>query len=164
VVTGELPDSTAAATGLDASAEDAGPMEAAAALADGDEEQLDEDRTEELDQADAQLADIIRQAAQQQPAGEEAAEVAYQLAPEALVEPLASFDEPVASLLDVAPVPDTPLCEADSLAEYIAQVMGGEGEPPAVPASLVGTDLEAQLLARTNEHAHELTLLFGDDD
>jgi hypothetical protein len=139
-------------------------MEAAAALADGDEGQLDEDRTEEPDQADAQLADIIRQAAQQVPAGEEAAEVAYQLAPEELVEPLASFDEPVASLLDVEPVADTPLCEAGSLAEYIAQVIGGTGEPPAVPAALASTNLEAQLLARTNEHAHELTLLFGDDD
>lgn len=164
VVTGELPDSTAAATGLDASAEEAGPMDAAATLAEGNEEQLDEDRTEELDQADAQLAELVRQAAQQLPAGEEASEVAYQLAPAELVEPLASFEEPVASLLDVEPIPDAPLCEAGSLAEYIAQVMGGAKERPAVPAALAGTDLEAQLLARTNEHAHELTLLFGDDD
>lgn len=163
VVTGELPDSTAAATGLDDSAAESGPMDSAAALAADSEEQLDEDRTEEEDQADEQLANLVRQAAHQMPAEEEGATVAYEPSPTTVIEPLATFEELIASPQDIVPVLDTPLCEAGSLAEYIAQIMGGAEEHTAVPAALAGTDLEAQLLARTNEHAHELTLLFGDD-
>lgn len=84
---------------------------------------------------------------------------AYQPAIAESYEPLADFNEPVASPSDVAPVEDEELYAVDSLAAYISRVQAGE--KPAFPVALVGTNLEEQMALFTTTNTNELTDLFG---
>lgn len=87
------------------------------------------------------------------------AEIAYQPAFADSYEPLADFNEPVASTSDVAPALEEELYEVDSIAAYILQVQAGERPP--VPVALAGTDLAEQLAQLTSTNADELGDLLG---
>jgi hypothetical protein len=171
LVGGALPDSTGTATGQDESISDTAPMDATAAA--GDEAQvLDENRTEEADQADEHLAALVRREAHNLPPEPVAADAAATevLEPETVqlplvadgYEPLATFDEPVASRLDIAPVDPPKLVAAASVAEYLTLLQ--TGQQPAQPAELAGTSLAEQMAQRMALNHAELDDLFGPDD
>lgn len=171
LVGGALPDSTGTATGQDASTSDTVPMEATAGA--GDEAQVqDENRIEEADQADEHLAALVRREARNQPTESVAADAASAgaLEPETVqqtvlvdgYEPLASFDEPVASRLDIAPVNQPTLVAAASVAEYLTLLQ--TGQQPALPVELAGTTLAEQMAQQMSLNHAELDDLFGPDD
>ncbi|TVT36772.1 hypothetical protein FNT36_24985 [Hymenobacter setariae] len=199
VVGGELPSSTATATGRDDSTDDEGPMDAASSVAGATDEAvaMDADREEQADQPNEALAAIIRKkahAAQPEHLADGSAEgeentsavvieetnseganienkhphvealhvedtIEYQPAVATSYEPLADFNEPVASPSDVATLEEEDLYEADSVAAYISQVQAGE--KPATPVALVGTSLADQLAQFTSTNTDELADLFG---
>lgn len=162
LVGGKLPNSTATIIGFDNSADATDTVnEAAVDTATHEEQELDAERTEEEDHANEQLAAIIRQRAHEASIDLDCAEVAYEITHEVASEPLADFTEPMASMLDITQVEEEPLVEAESLADYLAQIQAGVKLP--VPMALDGTTLEAQLILLTAESAHELTLLFGEE-
>lgn len=171
LVSGALPDSTGTATGHDESTGDTAPMEATAAA--GDEAQMqDENRTEEADQADEHLAALVRRESHSLPPEAAAADTAADgvLEPETVqlplvadgYEPLATFEEPVASRLDIAPVDPPRLVAAASVAEYLALLQAGQ--QPAPPVELVGTSLAEQMAQQMALNHAELDDLFGPDD
>jgi hypothetical protein len=171
LVSGALPDSTGTATGHEESTSDAAPMETAATA--GDEAQaLDETRTEEADQADAHLAALVRRESHQltPEAGHAEAAAAGALEPETVqlplaaagYEPLATFDEPVASRLDIAPVDPPKLVAAASVAEYLTLLQAGQ--QPTPPVELAGTSLAEQMAQQMALNHAELDDLFGPDD
>ncbi|MBF9223308.1 hypothetical protein [Hymenobacter ruricola] len=171
LVSGALPDSTGTATGHDESTSDTAPMEATAAA--GDEAQAqDENRTEEADQADEHLAALVRREAHNLPQESETADKATGgvLEPETVqlplvadgYEPLASFEEPVASRLDIAPVGLPKLVSAASVAEYLTLLQAGQ--QPAPPVELAGTTLAEQMAQQMALNHAELDDLFGPDD
>jgi hypothetical protein len=171
LVSGALPDSTGTATGHDESTSDTAPMEATAAA--GDEAQvLDEIRTEEADQADEHLAALVRREAHNLAPDSVAADTAVDgvLEPETVqlplvadgYEPLASFEEPVASRLDIAPVDPPRLVAAASVAEYLTLLQAGQ--QPAPPVELAGTTLAEQMAQQMALNHAELDDLFGPDD
>ncbi len=171
LVGGALPDSTGTATGQDESTSDTAPMDAIATA--GDEAQMqDENRTEEADQADEHLAALVRREAHNLPTGQIAADAAADgtLEPETVqlplvadgYEPLATFDEPVASRLDIAPVDPPKLVAAASVAEYLTLLQ--TGQQPAQPIELAGTSLAEQMAQQMALNHAELDDLFGPDD
>lgn len=171
LVSGALPDSTGTATGHDESTGDTAPMEATAAA--GDEAQMqDENRTEEADQADEHLAALVRREAHSLPPKAAAADTAADgvLEPETVqlplvadgYEPLATFDEPVASRLDIAPVGLPKLVSAASVAEYLTLLQAGQ--QPVPPVELAGTTLAEQMAQQMALNHAELDDLFGPDD
>jgi len=175
LVSGALPDSTGTATGTatghDESTGDTALMEAMAAA--GDEAQvLDENRTEVADQADEYLAALVRREAHNLPMKPGTAEAAVDqaLEPETVqlplvadgYEPLASFEEPVASRLDIAPVDPPRLVAAASVAEYLTLLQAGQ--QPAPPVELAGTTLAEQMAQQMALNHAELDNLFGPDD
>lgn len=171
LVSGALPDSTGTATGHDESTGDTAPMEATAAA--GDEAQMqDENRTEEADQADEHLAALVRREAHSLPPEAAAADTAAGgvLEPETVqlslvadgYEPLASFEEPVASRLDITPVGLPKLVSAASVAEYLTLLQAGQ--QPAPPVELAGTTLAEQMAQQMALNHAELDDLFGPDD
>ena len=171
LVSGALPDSTGTATGQDESTSDTAPMDATAAA--GDEAQvLDENRTEEADQADEHLAALVRREAHNLPPESVAADMAANeaLEPETVqlplvadgYEPLATFEEPVALRLDIAPVDPPKLVAAASVAEYLTLLQ--TGQQPAQPVELAGTSLAEQMAQRMALNHAELDDLFGPDE
>ncbi|WP_201982573.1 hypothetical protein [Hymenobacter rubidus] len=171
LVSGALPDSTGTATGHDESTSDTAPMEATAAA--GDEAQAqDENRTEEADQADEHLAALVRREAHNLPPESVAADTTAGgvLEPETVqlplvadgYEPLATFEEPVASRLDIAPVDPPRLVAAASVAEYLTLLQAGQ--QPAPPVELAGTTLAEQMAQQMAINNAELDDLFGPDD
>ncbi|WP_460500496.1 hypothetical protein [Hymenobacter agri] len=171
LVSGALPDSTGTATGHDESTSDTAPMEATTAA--GDEAQAqDENRTEEADQADEHLAALVRREAHNLPTEPVAADTAAGgvLEPETVqlplvangYEPLASFEEPVASWLDIAPVGLPKLVSAASVAEYLTLLQAGQ--QPAPPVELAGTTLAEQMAQQMALNHAELDDLFGPDE
>jgi hypothetical protein len=174
LVSGALPDSTGTATGHDESTGDTAPMEATAATAAaGDEAQAqDENRTEEADQADEHLAALVRREAHSLPPESVAADTADGgvLEPETVqlplaadgYEPLATFEEPVASRLDIAPIDPPRLVAAASVAEYLTLLQAGQ--QPAPPVELAGTSLAEQMAQQMALNHAELDDLFGPDD
>lgn len=199
VVGGELPNSTATATGRDDSTDDEGPMDAASSVAGATDEAiaLDADREEQADRPNEALAAIIREkahAVQSEHSADETAEheaessavfidetnseginietkdthvdlggvehaTAYQPAVADSYEPLADFNEPIASPSDVATLEEEDLYEADSVAAYISLVQAGENPP--VPVALANTSLAEQLAQLTSVNTDELADLFG---
>ncbi|QKG54924.1 hypothetical protein [Hymenobacter sp. BRD67] len=199
VVGGELPNSTATATGRDDSTDDEGPMDAASSVAGATDEAvaLDADREEQADQPNEALAAIIREKAHamhSEHSADETAEreaessafvidktnseginietkdthvdlgdvehaTAYQPAVAGSYEPLADFNEPIASPSDVATLEEDDLYEADSVAAYISLVQAGEN--PSVPVALANTSLAEQLAQLTSVNTDELADLFG---
>lgn len=171
LVSGALPDSTGTATGHDESTSDTAPMEATAAA--GDEAQAqDENRTEEADQADEHLAALVRREAHNLAPDSVAADAPIEgaLEPETVqlplvaegYEPLATFEEPVASRLDIAPVDPPRLVAAASVAEYLTLLQAGQ--QPAPPVELAGTTLAEQMAQQMALNHAELDDLFGPDD
>ncbi|MBF9144466.1 hypothetical protein [Hymenobacter properus] len=171
LVSGVLPDSTGTATGHDESTSDTAPMEATAAA--GDEAQVqDENRTEEADQADEHLAALVRRESHNPLPDSMAADAQVEgaLEPETVqlplvadgYEPLASFEEPVASRLDIAPVDPPRLVAAASVAEYLTLLQAGQ--QPAPPVELAGTTLAEQMAQQMALNHAELDDLFGPDD
>jgi len=169
LVSGALPDSTGTATGQDESTSDTAPMEATAAA--GDEAQ-DENRNEEADQADEHLAALVRREAHNLSPDSIAADAPVEgaLEPETVqqsllpvsYEPLATFDEPVASRLDIAPVDPPRLVAAASVAEYLTLLQAGQQLAP--PVELAGTTLAGQMAQQMALNHAELDDLFGPDD
>lgn len=171
LVGGALPDSTGTATGHDESTSDTAPMEATAAA--GDEAQAqDENRIEEADQADEHLAALVRREAHNLPPDSAAAAAPADgaLEPETVqlplvadgYEPLATFEEPVASRLDIAPVDPPRLVAAASVAEYLTLLQAGQ--QPVPPVELAGTTLAEQMAQQMALNHAELDDLFGPDD
>lgn len=171
LVSGALPDSTGTATGHDESTSDTAPMEATAAASDEAQAQ-DENRNEEADQADEHLAALVRREAHNLPPDSIAADAPVEgaLEPETVqqsllpvsYEPLATFDEPVASRLDIAPVDPPRLVAAASVAEYLTLLQAGQ--QPAPPVELAGTTLAGQMAQQMALNHAELDDLFGPDD
>ncbi|AYA39061.1 hypothetical protein D3Y59_17910 (plasmid) [Hymenobacter oligotrophus] len=172
VVEGQLPASTATATGQDQSADDSAPMDAASASAEEQAAAQDQIRTEAPDQADERLAELVRReahaeadpaAAADQPTELLDAEPALQQQLPVSYEPLASFEEPVASPLDIITAGPAPqLVAAESVSEYIALLQAGQN-PPA-PAGLQGSCLAEQMAQHLEEYQAELAALFGADE
>ncbi|MCA8833358.1 hypothetical protein [Hymenobacter pini] len=172
VVEGQLPASTATATGQDQSADDSAPMDAASVSAEEQAAAQDQNRTEAPDQADERLAELVRReahaeadlpAAVDQPTELLDAEPALQQQLPASYEPLASFEEPVASPLDIITAGPAPqLVAAESVSEYIALLQAGQN-PPA-PAGLQGSCLAEQMAQHLEEYQAELAALFGSDE
>lgn len=170
VVGGELPASTAAATGQDESTDEATILDATHA-AQPEAQLQDEARTEEADQADERLAALVRQPVPS-PSGEDEAQPDVQvLEPEAIpaepsmagYEPLASFDEPVASLLDIITAePAAQLVDAESVSDYIARLQAGQNPP--LPAGLQGSCLAEQMAQHLDHYNAELAALFEADE
>jgi hypothetical protein len=165
VVGGKLPDSTAAATGQDESTEEARPFEATH-HAQPEAQLQDEARTEEADQADERLAELVRQQMPSQQVEEELPPTTPVLEPETIpaeplvsgYEPLATFDEPVASLLDIITAePASQLVAADSVSEYIARLQAGQNPP--LPAALQGSCLAEQMAQHLDHFNAELNAL-----
>ncbi|UYZ65324.1 hypothetical protein [Hymenobacter weizhouensis] len=168
VVEGQLPASTATATGQDQSADDSTPMDDASASAEEQAAAQDQTRTEAPDQADERLAELVRREAHAEADVDHPAELLdaepmrQQQLPEGY-EPLASFEEPVASPLDIITAGPAPqLVAADSVSEYIALLQAGQN-PPA-PAGLQGTCLAEQMAQHLEEYQAELAALFGADE
>ncbi len=171
LVSGALPESTGTATGHDESTSDDTPMDTAATAGDA-AQALDENRTEEADQADAHLAALVRREAHQLTPDTSDAEAAAAgaLEPEtvqlplavASYEPLATFEEPVASRLDIAPVGLPKLVAAASVAEYLTLLQ--TGQQPTPPVELAGTTLAEQMAQQMALNHAELDDLFGPDD
>ncbi|MFC7670783.1 hypothetical protein ACFQT0_28705 [Hymenobacter humi] len=187
-VTGSLPDSTAAATGLDDGQSAAVPMDSAggAETETDTAAEYDEQRTEELDTVDTELAARARQLAVEMPTEETEddsesvieknnnesppietistfshveAQTAYS---EELVNDtdlLFTFQEPIALPADVVPVATEQLFTATSVVEFIAQAQAGNR--PAVPAALMETTLASQVADKVAESNAELNALFG---
>lgn len=168
VVEGQLPASTATATGQDQSADDSAPLDAASASAEEQAAAQDQTRTEAPDQADERLAELVRreahaEAAADQPAELLEAEPVLQQQLPASYEPLASFEELVASPLDIITTGPAPqLVAAESVSEYIALLQAGQN-PPA-PAGLQGSCLAEQMAQHLEEYQAELAALFGADE
>ncbi|MBT9395033.1 hypothetical protein KLP40_17840 [Hymenobacter sp. NST-14] len=171
VVEGLLPASTATATGQDQSADDSTPMDAASGSAEEQAAAQDQTRTEAPDHADERLAELVRREAHadadppavDQPAELLDAEPVRQEQLPAGYEPLASFEEPVASPLDIITAGPAPqLVAAESVSEYIALLQAGQN-PPA-PAGLQGTCLAGQMAQHLEEYQAELAALFGADE
>ncbi|MBO2033781.1 hypothetical protein J4D99_20485 [Siccationidurans ginsengisoli] len=171
LVSGALPDSTGTATGHDESSSDTAPKEATAAA--GDEAQAqDENRIEEADQADEHLAALVRREAHNLAPDSVAADTAVDgvLEPETVqlplvvegYEPLATFEEPVASRLDITPVDPPRLVAAASVAEYLTLLQAGQ--QPATPVELAGTSLAEQMARQLALNHAELDDLFGPED
>lgn len=170
VVGGELPDSTAAATGQDESLGEAAPLDATQSTQLEAQEQ-DEVRTEEADQADERLAALVRQQASSPPGEEESQPTVPALERDTLLaeplvagyEPLATFDEPVASLLDIITAePAAQLVAADSVSEYIARLQAGQNPP--LPAALQGSCLAEQMAQHLDHFNAELNALLEMDE
>lgn len=174
VVEGQLPASTATATGQDQSADDSAPMDAASTSAEEQAAAQDQTRTEAPDQADERLAELVRREAHAgaDPGADPAADLPAELleAEPALqqqlpagYEPLASFEEPVAAPLDIITAGPAPqLVAAESVSEYIALLQAGQN-PPA-PAGLQGSCLAEQMAQHLEEYQAELAALFGADE
>ena len=171
LVSGALPDSTGTATGQDESTSEMAPMDATAAAVDEAQVQ-DENRTEAADHADEHLAALVRREAHNLPAEPVAADAAVDgaLEPETVqlplvadgYEPLATFEEPVASRLDIAPVDPPKLVAAASVAEYLTLLQAGQ--QPAQPIELAGTSLAEQMAQQMALNHAELDDLFGPDE
>ncbi|WP_400194224.1 hypothetical protein [Hymenobacter sp. B81] len=186
-VSGELPESTAAATGFDEGQDAAAPMDGAGEAAYEAEiaAELDEQRTEELDEVDTDLAERARQLAGEMPTEENGlydevliennnnvptpietisrfihveAAVAYEPHP-ASEDVLYSFEAPIASPTDVVPVPMEQLFTATSVVEFIAQAQAGNRPP--VPAAIRETSLASLVADRVAANNEELNSLFG---
>ena len=162
VVAGELPPSTAGATGQDESSSAEAPMEATAAAGSALEEAQaqDETRTETIDEAYERLAALVRREAHQLPPEEEET-----VLPDPVVggyEPLATFEEPVASLLDIITAEPSQLVAAESVSEYIAQLQAGQNPP--LPPALQGSCLAEQMAQQLDEYQAELAALFAADE
>jgi hypothetical protein len=173
VVEGELPASTAAATGQDESGAEATTQEdVAAQFASPDAHEQEESRTEEADQVEERLAELVRQPAPAPPGVEEellpTGPVLEQLTtPSNPLEngywPLASFDEPVASPLDIiAAEPSAQLIDAESVSDYIARLQAGQNPP--LPAELRGSCLAEQMAQHLDHYQAELAALFVEDE
>ena len=177
VVAGELPPSTAGATGQDESTSEAAPMEAMAAASSALEEAQvqDESRTETADQADERLAAMVRREAHPLPSDGEQAHLSIAgpedetVNPNPLVggyEPLATFEEleePVASLLDIITAePGPQLVTAESVSDYIAQLQAGHNPP--MPPALQGSCLAEQMAQHLDQYQAELAALFEADE
>jgi hypothetical protein len=170
VVGGELPASTATATGQDESTDEAIPLEAAPS-AQPEAQVQDETRTEAADQVDERLAQLVREQASPQSGEEDLPPAVTVLDPEVIpaasvpngYEPLATFDEPVASLLDIITAePSAQLVAAESVSEYIALLQAGQNPP--VPAALRGSCLAEQMAQHLDHYNAELAALFEADE
>lgn len=189
-VTGSLPDSTAAATGLDDGQGAAVPM-ASAGGAETDVDtaaEFDEQRTEEIDTVDKELAARVSQLAVEMPTEETEiessgvieknnndsgsietistfahveAETAYSEASVNDGDFLFAFQEPIASPVDVVSVPTEQLFAATSVIEFIAQAQAGNR--PALPAAIKETSLANLVADKVAESNAELNDLFGAD-
>ena len=163
VVAGELPASTAGATGQDESIREEASMDATAAASSALEEAQaqDENRTETADQADERLAELVRREAHPLPSDE-----METVLPDPLVggyEPLATFEEPVGSLLDIITAEPAPqLVAAESVSDYIAQLQAGQNPP--LPPALQGSCLAEQMAQHLDEYQAELAALFTADE
>lgn len=174
VVAGELPPSTAGATGQDKSTRAEAPMAAPAAASSALEEAQaqDETRVETADQADERLAALVRRAAHPLPSDQEETSLSLPTPedktrlPDPLVggyEPLATFEEPVASLLDIITAEPAPqLVAAESVSDYITQLQAGQNPP--LPPSLRGSCLAEQMAQHLGEYQAELAALFATDE
>ncbi|GAB3298554.1 hypothetical protein GCM10027348_22080 [Hymenobacter tenuis] len=164
VVAGELPPSTAMATDYEEGASAAENVEATAAASAGqaDAPMGDEPPREEADQVDERLADLVRK---------QVVELSEEMNPAPAVletggsryEPLASFDEPVASPRDIIAVEPAPqLIAAESVRDYIALLQAGQHPP--MPPALQGSCLAAQMAQHLDQYQAELAALFGADE
>lgn len=189
-VTGSLPDSTAAATGLDDGQSAAVPMDSAggAETETDTAAEYDEQRTEELDTVDTELAARARQLAVEMPTEETEddskgvieknnnesppietistfshveSHTAYSEEPVNDTDLLFTFQEPIALPSDVVPVATEQLFTATSVVEFIAQAQAGNR--PAVPAALMETTLASRVADKVSESNAELNELFGAD-
>ncbi|MFD2719885.1 hypothetical protein ACFST9_14245 [Hymenobacter monticola] len=189
-VTGSLPDSTAAATGLDDGESAAVPMDSAggAETETDTAAEYDEQRTEELDEVDTELAARARQLAAQMPVeetnGEEEgvieknnneivdietistfshveAETAYEHGSSTTGDLLYEFQEPIGSTADVLPAAEQ-LFSATSVVDFIAQARAGNR--PAGPVALNETSLATLIADKVSASNQELNALFGEDE
>lgn len=191
-VIGSLPASTAAATGQDDGQSAAVPMDSAGgAETEADTAaEYDEQRTEELDEVDTELAARARQLAVEMPTEESEdeteqsgiieknnnesgiietnsafahveAEPAYIESPVNDTDLLFTFQEPIASPVDVVSVPTEQLFAATSVVEFIAQAQAGNR--PAIPAAIKETSLANLVADKTAASTAELNDLFGAD-
>ncbi len=189
-VTGSLPDSTAAATGLDDGESAAVPMDSAggAETETDTAAEYDEQRTEELDEVDNELAARARQLAAQMPVeetdgedesfieksnnetddietistfGHVEAETAYEHGSPTTGDLLYEFQEPIGSTADVLPAAEQ-LFSATSVVDFIAQARAGNR--PAVPVALNETSLATLIADKVSASNQELNALFGEDD
>lgn len=189
-VTGSLPDSTAAATGLDDGQSAAVPMDSAGgAETDVDTAaEADEQRTEEIDKVDKDLAARVSQLAVEMPTEETEqessdvieknnnesadietistfahveAETAYSEASVNDGDLLFTFEQPIASSVDVVSVPTEQLFAATSVLDFIAQAQAGNR--PALPAAIKETSLANLVADKVAESNAELNDLFGAD-
>ena len=189
-VTGSLPDSTAAATGQDDGQASAVPMDSAggAATETDTAAEYDEQRTEELDEVDTDLAARARALAQEMPTDETEAgtsgvidnnnnessdietistfshvepEAAYEQGPVEVGDMLYSFQELIGSPADVVPIVTERLSAVTSVVEFIAQAQAGNR--PAVPVAIQETTLASLVADRVAESTQELNELFGAD-
>ena len=191
-VIGSLPDSTAAATGQDDGQSAAVPMDSAGgAETEADTAaEYDEQRTEELDEVDTELAARARQLAVEMPTENSEdeteqsgiieknnnesgfietnstfthveAEPAYEESPVNDTDLLFTFQEPIASPVDVVSVPTEQLFAATSVVEFIAQAQAGNR--PVIPAAIKETSLANLVADKTAESTAELNDLFGAD-
>lgn len=183
-VAGTLPDSTAAATGLDNNLDNAAPMDTAVITA-GDEAALaDEQRDIELDEADAELVKLLHQTAVAVPTIEPDAEniseistngdpvsqklatlanaesdTAYQALDYPEAEPLYLFDEAIASPPDVRPIGVNQFIPATDILAYIQQVRAGT--EPTTSVSLLATSLPDRMKELQQRFSGELDELFS---
>ena len=193
VVIGSLPDSTAAATGLDEVVEDDAPTATVdLAEAEADQEQLlDEQRVEELDVPDSGLAAAIARRALTEKGNlsenftksatdeesfstftsmgdTEPSAAAYEESTSESTQPLFIGFDPVPSAVTLDLSTDVAkLPSAASVAEYIASVRGQRPEAqaaPVAPLALVGTNLVDQMASKQNTNMAVLNNLFGPDD
>ncbi|MBF9239843.1 hypothetical protein I2I05_20790 [Hymenobacter sp. BT683] len=170
VVAGDLPASTATATGHDERTDEAAQLEAIHS-AQPEAQVRDETRTEAADQVDERLARLVQGPAPQQSIEEEWPPTVISPEPESIsaapllggYEPLATFDEPVASLLDIITAePSAQLVAAESVSEYIALLQAGQ-DPP-MPAALQGSCLVEQMAQHLDHYNAELAALFAADE
>ena len=120
----------------------------------------DETRTETADEADERLAALVRREAHLLPLDEEEMNL-----PDPVVggyEPLATFEEPVASLLDIITAEPSQLVAAESVSDYIAQLQAGQNPP--LPPALQGSCLAEQMAQHLDEYQAELAALFAADE
>jgi hypothetical protein len=160
VVGGELPLSTAIATDSPESSGEAAPGVVPPAPA------ANEGQLQEADPMEERLASLVRREAHAQPAeaGPEPAAPPQAAPPQkVLYEPLASFEEPIASVLDlVTAEPAPPLVAASTVTEYIARLQAGQSPP--LPPALQGSCLAEQMAQHLEEYSAELSALFAGDE
>lgn len=160
VVDGGLLAATATATGLDEGHGEA-PLPAARS-ASPEAPEPEETAPEAADQVDERLVALVRQPAPTEGEEEQQPVLPTRKPGPVLVEPLASFEEPVASLLDIIPAEPAPLVAAESVSEYIARLQAGQNPP--LPEGMAGSCLAEQMARHLDQYQAELAILFAEGE